>query len=247
MKICAAQTRPVRGDIEHNIISHKKLIELAVSNEAELIIFPELSITGYEPSIAKELATTKDAARFDEFQNTSDNQNIIIGIGVPTKHETGICITMVIFQPFKERITYSKKYLHKDEEPFFISGENFPCLKINETNIGLAICYELSVPEHSAIAFNSGADIYFASVAKSASGVDKASESLSGIARKYSSIVLMSNSVGPCDDFESAGTSSIWNSKGELTGQLNDIDEGILIFDTEIEEVIKQTQIKLSV
>ena len=240
MKICAAQTRPVRGDIEHNIVNHKKLIELAVSNEAELIIFPELSITGYEPSLAKELATTKDDARFDDFQNICDNQNIIIGIGVPTKHEAGVCITMVIFQPFKERITYSKKHLHKDEEPFFISGENFPYLRLNKTNIGLAICYELSVPEHSATAFNSGADIYFASVAKTATGVAKASESLSGIARKYSAIVFMSNSVGPCDDFESAGASSIWYKKGELAGQLNNTDEGLLIFDTDVEELLNK-------
>jgi predicted amidohydrolase len=49
MKICAAQTRPVRGDIQTNIDNHKKLIDLAVSNGADIIIFPELSLTGYEP------------------------------------------------------------------------------------------------------------------------------------------------------------------------------------------------------
>ncbi len=47
MKICVAQTRPVKGDIQTNIDNHKRLIDLAISNGADTIIFPELSITGY--------------------------------------------------------------------------------------------------------------------------------------------------------------------------------------------------------
>ena len=46
MKICVAQTRPVKGDIKANIEHHKKLIDLAISNGGDTIIFPELSITG---------------------------------------------------------------------------------------------------------------------------------------------------------------------------------------------------------
>jgi len=57
MKICVAQTRPVKGDIQSNIENHKKFIDLAVSGGADTIIFPELSLTGYEPELAKELAT----------------------------------------------------------------------------------------------------------------------------------------------------------------------------------------------
>ncbi len=55
---------------------------------------------------------------------------------------------MVLFQSHKARQTYSKKYLHPDEEDFFISGQSSTGLIVNKTNIALAICYELSVPEH---------------------------------------------------------------------------------------------------
>jgi predicted amidohydrolase len=47
MKICVAQTRPIKGNIQSNIVNHKKLIDLAVSNGAVIVIFPELSLTGY--------------------------------------------------------------------------------------------------------------------------------------------------------------------------------------------------------
>ena len=49
MKISVAQTKPVKGNIESNIDHHKKIIDLAVSYETDIIVFPELSITGYEP------------------------------------------------------------------------------------------------------------------------------------------------------------------------------------------------------
>jgi predicted amidohydrolase len=238
MKICAVQSKPVKGDIETNIINHKKLIDLAVADKADIIIFPELSVTGYEPTLAKELATHISDSRLDDFQNCSDAKRITIGVGMPIKNNGGISISMVLFQPHKARTVYSKKYLHADEEPYFISGQSSVGLANN--NIALAICYELSVPAHSEVAFKEGAEIYIASVAKSVAGVEKAGESLSYIAHKYSMTVLMSNSIGHCDNFDCGGKTSAWNNKGVLLGQLNDQNEGILILDTNTGAIIKK-------
>lgn len=239
MKIAVAQTRPVKGDIKTNIDHHKKMISLAISGGADMIIFPELSITGYEPELAKELASSQDDSRFDELQLTSDDNGITIGVGVPTKNREGVCISMVIFQPHKARTTYSKKYIHPDEEPYFVSGQNFGCLPGTKPIIGLAICYELSIPAHWENAHNCGAEIYIASVAKTAEGVEKAHKSLSEIAGNYAMTVLMSNCVGRCDNFESAGKTAIWNNKGNLAAQLNNTDEGLLIIDTTTQDIIE--------
>jgi predicted amidohydrolase len=241
MKICVAQTKPIKGDVQSNIDNHKKIIDLAISNRADMIIFPELSITGYEPELAEELATHQDDNRFDNFQKIADGNQVTIAIGVPTKSSEGICISMVIFQPHQPRLTYSKEYIHADEEAFFVAGKNSMGLIGNESNLAIAICYELSVPQHSLNAFKSGAKIYVASVAKSADGVEKAFESLSGIARQYSMTVLMSNCLGKCDNFESAGRSAVWNDRGSLLGQLNDTDEGIIVFDTGTGELMIRT------
>jgi len=241
MKICVAQSRPVKGDIQLNIAQHKKLIELAVANRADTIVFPELSITGYEPELAQELATHVGDSRFDDFQEISDAQQLTIGVGMPIKNGMGISIGMILFQPNQARQLYAKKYLHADEEPFFISGQSTLSLISPKNNIALAICYELSVPEHSENAHKSGAELYIASVAKTAEGVEKAVKSLSDIAKTYSMTVFMSNCVGYCDNFESAGKTAIWSNQGTLVGQLDDKQEGILIFDTNTEEVIAIT------
>ena len=240
MKISVAQTKPVKGDIESNIGHHKKIIDLAVSYEADLIVFPELSITGYEPELAKQLATVKDDHRLDEFQIISDSKKIIICVGLPTSADSAIYISMIIFQPGKPRQVYSKQYLHSDEEPYFVNGDRQVFLINGQHKIAPAICYELSVPEHSEKAFNNGATIYMVSVAKTNSGVENAIETLSNVAKKYSMIVLLSNSVGPSDNFIAAGKSSIWNNKGSLLTQLDDANEGLLIFDTDSHEIIAQ-------
>ncbi len=240
MKICAAQTRPIKGDIQHNIENHKEIIDLAISYGAETVIFPELSLTGYEPTLAKDLATNQDDSRFDEFQKISHTHQMTIGVGIPTKNKAGICISMVLFQPHKKRQTYSKKYLHADEEAFFVSGQSFSSIKMNATTVALAICYELSVPEHAEKAYQSGAEIYVASVAKSANGVEQASKRLAEIARTYSIPVLMSNCVGPSEGFASVGKTAVWNHEGMLMGQLDDSNEGFIIFDTDTQKLTEK-------
>jgi predicted amidohydrolase len=240
MKICVAQTRPIKGDIQSNIGNHKKIIDLAVLNGADTIIFPELSITGYEPELSKELATNQDDSRFEDFQMIADTKQITIGVGVPIKNHTGICISLLLFQSGKVRQTYSKKYLHPDEEEFFISGQNTIDLIGDKTKIALAICYELSVSEHSENASKSGAEFYIASVVKSVNQVDKAIERLSDIATQYSMTVLMSNCVGESGGIECGGRTSIWSNKGFLLGQLDDTNEGFLIIDTDTQELLKK-------
>lgn len=240
MKIGVAQTRPAKGDIPQNIEGHKRLIALAIDNGAHMIVFPELSITGYEPELAKDLATNQDDSRLQDFQQLSDTNNIIIGVGMPLKQDTGITISMIIFQPRQPRQTYSKQHLHEDEFPYFVSGHGQVFLKTHNNTIAPAICYELSVAEHPEYVYRHGANIYIASVAKTANGMEKANKTLAGTASKYGMTVLIANSLGPSDNFIGAGKSAIWNSSGELLAQLNDTHEGILIIDTDTLEVIER-------
>jgi len=238
MKICLAQAMAVKGDVNANLDNHKKLIERAVPHRADFIVFPELSLTGYEPALANGLATSKDDKRFDELQGLSDSNKLIIGAGMPIKTDDGIMIGMIIFQPFQPRKTYFKQYIHPDEEPYFIKGAYQSVL--NETNIALAICFEISVPAHAEQAHNNGAEIYIASVAKTVDGMNKAIDSLSATANRYSMTVLVSNCVGECEGKKAGGRSSVWNNKGMLLEQLNEKDEGLIIFDTDSQGVIKE-------
>jgi len=241
MKICAVQTRPVKGDIEKNVETHKRFIDLAIAHGADTIVFPELSITGYEPELAKELATNKDDHRLDHFQTISDREQVTIAIGMPIRSETGILIGMTIFQPGSRRQVYCKQHLHADEIPYFVPGNKQLYLSADKNKLAFSICYELSVPEHVANVYKNGANIYLSSVAKTADGVTNAIKTLSATAKQYSMLVIMSNYIGHCDHFDCGGKTSAWNEEGMLIGQLDDSNEGILIVDTVTGNVMKRS------
>ncbi len=241
MKISVAQTRPVKGDIRANIETHESMASLAISYKADAIFFPELSLTGYEPELAKVLAMTVDDTRLDNFQEISSMGKITIGLGMPMLSEAGIEIGMLIFQPTAPRQAYSKQLLHADELPYFVGGKKQVIITISNKKIAPAICYESLQIGHADSADQLGADIYVASVSKSQSGIEKAMVHYPLVSRKFSMPVLMANCVGFCDNFESAGKSAVWSKQGYLAGQLGRSNEGILVFDTETGEIIKHT------
>lgn len=240
MKIGIAQTRPIKGDISANIDKHINFIEFASTLKATSIFFPELSLTSYEPELAKDLAMTQDDYRLNGFQKISDSKEITIGLGIPIKTETGIRIGMVIFQPNKPRQTYSKQQLHSDEFQYFEEGDTQLILIVDNKKIAPAICYESLQPDHSDNAHKLEADIYLVSVAKPRNGVNKALAHYPEVAKKFSMPVLMANCIGYCDNFLSIGHSSVWTNQGQLAGQLDDQNEGIIVFDTETGEAVKQ-------
>ena len=231
MKIAVAQIQPIKGNIAVNIGKHLRWIRRAVDCRADVVFFPELSMTSYEPSLADALALNENDERLQVFQSVADKQGITIGLGLPLKVMGQIFISMGVFQPFKECLFYSKQMLHEDEEPFFSSGNQHVLLSINRESIALAICYESLLTEHAEAAFLKGATLYLASVAKPQNGIAKAYTHFPKIAKQFNSAVIMVNSIGPCDHFLSAGQSAIWDCNGTLTQSLPSDQEGMLIGD----------------
>ena len=237
MRICLAQTRSEKGEIQLNIENHLKCIERAIGLNTDLIVFPELSITNYEPELANKLATHVDDTIFNPFQELADKHQITIGIGMPTKAANGINISILIFQACKKRLVYSKQMLHSDELPYFVGGDNQVFLHIKGKKIAFGICYETLQREHFVHAKEHNADIYIASVAKPDRGTDKAYLHFPSISKEFQTPILMCNSIGYADNFLSNGLSSVWNKRGELIGQLDTMRQGLLIYDTETEMV----------
>lgn len=245
MKICISQIKSDKGKVQENILNHLRIVERAIKLNSDLIIFPELSITNYEPDLAKELSTDIGNRIFNPFQELSDNNKITIGIGMPTKSTDGINISMLIFQPNKKRVSYSKQMLHSDELPYFACGNEQIILNIKGKKIAIGICYETLQREHFLNSNNKGTDIYIASVAKPKGGIEKAYKHFPKIAREFNTPILMSNCVGYCDNFMSIGQSAVWNKNGDLVEQLDNENNGILIYDTETEFVnVEQLKIE---
>ena len=112
MKISLAQIQPEAGNFDRNLKKHLYFIRRAAENEASLIAFPELSLTGYEPGLARQSATSPDDIRFQPIQQICDDRTIWVCAGMPIKSMDAIQIGMIIFQP-----RFSRKCLHQALSP----------------------------------------------------------------------------------------------------------------------------------
>jgi predicted amidohydrolase len=222
--------RSERGDIARNTAHHLFWIEKALKNSPDLIVFPELSLSGYEPTLVKHLAMTSEDERLNVFKTLSTTHATTIAVGLPLKVRDGVQIAVVFFQPNKVPECYAKQLLHKDEEPFFVAGNRYHCLQIGHVRVAPAICYESLQPAHLSESIDLGAKVYLASVCKSEQGISKAREYFEKASKAHGIPILMVNSVGDSDDFVSAGRSAAWNPDGLLSGELNSVDEGMLFF-----------------
>ena len=230
MILAAAQTRPTRGNIETNLLDHYSLIELAVQNKAQLIAFPEMSITGYERENAKELAFKKEDSRLNHLKKLAFENNITIIAGAPIEIESKLFIGEFVISPDNSVSIYTKQFLHEGEDEFFQPSFDYnPMLEIEKQKISFAICADIDNPLHPENAKKKETDIYIASIFFSPNGIPNAYRDLQNYAEKHKMNVLMSNFSGESWGSPSAGQSAFWNSKGELVGQMNESDSGLLI------------------
>lgn len=233
MKIALAQIHSNAGDIEQNSAKHLRAIRQAAMEKADFILFPELSLIGYEPELAKGLAFEKDDAFLRMFQELSDELSIHIALGIPLKTGDKPEIALAFFSPKEAVHFYSKQILHEDEEPYFSSGKEQYIHRIALQSITPAICYESRMPEHTEAAHQMKADIYACSVAKPGRNYEAATDHYRTSAKKYGMTIAMANSIGPSDNFIACGKSAVWNNQGELVTTLGETEEELLIYSTE--------------
>lgn len=230
LKIAISQIRSYRNDTEKNIRKHIKFIELASKHNSDLILFPEMSLTGYETENANGLIFEMNDIRLNEFKLLSEKYNQIIIVGAPIRIESKMYIGSFIILPNKDIEVYVKKYLHEGEELYFESRKDFDFqIKLKGNKISCAICYDIEVDNHIRNAISNKSTLYLPSIFYSENGIDSGLKRLSFVSKTFSMPVMMSNYVGDSFGIKSGGRSSAWNENGELIISSNDKDECLLI------------------
>lgn len=236
LTIAAAQSKSERGNVSKNIESHCRLVETAHQNGVQLIIFPELSITGYEPDLAEELAFTPIDNRLTPLKELAKSKNMIIIAGAPVKLDTDLHIGSFILFPDYSSLIYTKHFLHPGEEKYFSPGNLNPVLKFNNETFSLAICADILHPLHAENAFKAGSTFYIAGVFITPTGYRTDTELLKGYAVKYSMTVLMSNYGGDSGGYQSEGRSAAFSDKGNIIAEFDGLGEGLVIIEKENNE-----------
>jgi predicted amidohydrolase len=230
MIIASAQTKPTRWNINQNLSDHYHFIELASEKGADIIIFPELSITGYEHQGVEKLVFTPTDPRLNTLRELASAKNIIIVAGAPIQLDSHLYIGSFVLKPNGAVSFYTKQFLHPGEEVFYSCSFDYnPLIELKGERISFAICADTDHPEHPQNACKVKASIYMPSIFFSPGGIPEAYSNLSSYAQKYSMSVLMSNFCGEAWGRPAGGGSAFWNNKGQLVGCLNNSDPGLLL------------------
>ena len=227
-KVAVAQIPSVKGCSDKNIESHLKAVNIAVEHQASIIIFPELSLTGYELELAADMAFETDDNRLQGFVSTAVKSDIWIVVGAPLKIGGKVYIGSLIFGPDGAVSTYAKMNLHSGEEKFFSVGKEPKILKIDNHRVALAICADTSNPLHAQMYAKEGATVYAASVLITDSGYASDTEKLQSYAVKHNMLVVTANHNKPTGGWQPIGKSAAWDKNGLLSVASEEKDAIIL-------------------
>ncbi|MBU2899328.1 carbon-nitrogen hydrolase family protein [Vibrio hepatarius] len=230
LTIALSQCPVTRGGFQSNLDHHLTHIEHSAFLGAQLIVFPELSLTGYELDIANENALKPSDRIFKDLSKASKNNDIIVIAGCPLATQSSKPqIGAVICFPCGNIEFYSKQYLHDGEEQYCLPGEKDYQFTIGEHKIALAVCADFSEPEHSKRAIKKAADVYIASALISPSGYQHDAEILSNIAFRHQIPTLLCNHISTTGGWETCGNNSIWDLNGKLIASSDNNQPGVLL------------------
>lgn len=220
MRIAAAQIEVKDKNIEFNIQQHLKACKKASEENVQLIVFPEMSLTGYLRVGADEYSFNENDARLIPLLDFASNHMIIIVAGAPVSIDNKMYIGEFIIYPDAKVQLYTKQYLHEGEDVAFISSFDYnPQLKLGDDIISFAICADVENPMHPEAAEKAGASIYIPSVFYLDSSMVSLHNKLGTYSKKHSMNILLSNFIGKSYGLNAGGQCAFWNDKGEIVNK----------------------------
>jgi len=218
LRFAAAQSASVPLDIAANVARHCDFIDAAHAAGVQLLVFPELSLSGYELAGMSACALTPDDQRLAPLRERAASTGMTIVAGAPLANPSGLpSIGAITFHPDAGSSTYRKRFVHSSEAQFAAAGAAISQLHtVGGVPVALAICADTGNPQHPHAAAISGARLYLAGSLISRNGYPKENDRLSGYAKLYDLGVLLANHATDSGGYVTAGGSAFWAAGGEL-------------------------------
>ena len=231
LTLAAAQSISIPGDVPANIERHLAFMRVAAEHGVQFLVFPELSLTGYEPSLAAGLAIAPEDARLAPLREMARELRLTAVVGMPIRmaSEPGVWIGALVLGADGSLAVYTTQHLHPGEDMAFVAGQGGALLEWGDDRIALAVCADFSHASHPRLAADAGANVYAAGVLISEGGYATDSALLQGYAAEHGLLVLMANHGGPSGGWACAGRSAIWAADGSLLAAVPGVGDALVI------------------
>lgn len=241
-RIQVAQIDPTLGNLDANLALHLAEIEMAREAGAQIIFFPELSLTGYFlKDQTAEVARGLDGAELEALREQS--QSITIGVGFVERGDDGrLYNAYALFEEGRLLHVHRKVHLVTygmfEESRDFAPGECFAVAKSKHGKIGLMICEDLWHSPSSWLYFLEGVELFVVPSAGPARGVSAKQEGigslntwnvlLTNVATLHQAWSVYINRAGCEDGVTFAGGSRVIDPFGEASASLPGLETGRL-------------------
>jgi predicted amidohydrolase len=232
--IAAAQSTSIPLDIAANVLEHQRFIEAAADLGVQWLVFPELSLTGYELTAMPGLMLHAEHALLAPLREASRRTGMAMTVGAPVDASSVLpAIGAITLRPdgqHSQHSVYRKFHLHESEKKFASPGLAAVHVQtIGATSIASAICADTNVPSHAAGAAQAGAQVYAAGVLTSEKGYAAEVPLWQSYARDHRMAVVIANHGGPSGNYVSAGKSAIWNADGRCIASATGLGDWLVM------------------
>ena len=252
MRVAIGQINATVGDIEGNYSKIVDYIDRGKS-QADIIVFPELSLTGYPPQdlLLQDSFISKAKTFLDKIISRKNGVVVIVG-SIRKEGEKMFNSAFVISD--NAELQYIDKTLLPtydvfDERRYFSESIKNKVVKVDGLGgvctLGIQICEDLWDDDYdrkvSDVLNEMGADI-FINISASPYYINKKTERIKLVSSKvsaYGKPFIYVNMVGAQDELIFDGSSFCINSDGQLIGICNSFDEDLLAIDTEKKESVE--------
>src|SRR6059058_2727375 len=244
MRLALVQINPVVGDLDGNRRLILERLAEAKANAADLILFPELAVTGYPPEDLLLRPGFVRAAEQCVEAIAREARGTTVLVGAP-HFDRDLYNACYVLSGGEVKAVYHKRFLPNygvfDEDSYFAPGRDLILLEHGKTLVGLTVCEDMWQPGPPATDLAlAGAELL---VNISASpfyvGRDREREEMFVTrARDNSCFVAFCNSVGGQDELIFDGHSVVIDDEGTVLARAPGFEEALLIVDVEPKEVI---------
>jgi NAD+ synthase (glutamine-hydrolysing) len=247
LRLALAQINTTVGDIAGNAAKVQVWLQKARDAEADLVLFPEMTLTGYPP---EDLLLKPDfiaAARRALDDLLPATAGLTVTAGLPIANHYDLFNAAAIIQDGQLLDLYHKHYLPNygvfDENRYFGAGERTPLFELGDDRLGVSICEDIwypgGPPQWQALL---GAELLLnISASPYARGKGAARERMMATrAADNVAFVAYCNLVGGQDELVFDGRSLVYGPDGGLLARGPMFDEALIVVDIDLDEVFRR-------
>jgi NAD+ synthase (glutamine-hydrolysing) len=246
VRIALSQMNSIVGDLDGNADLIAEGADRARGAGAEIVVFPELALTGYPPEdlLLKPRFLSDNLAHLAALAPRCGGITAIVGF-VDAKDD--IYNAAAVITEGRVAGVYHKRFLPNygvfDEDRYFRAGESAPVFRLGDITFGVNICEDVWYPTGPAVAqVRAGADLILnPNASPYHRGKKQFREAmLATRAADNAVIIAYTNAVGGQDELVFDGNAMVFDEQGQLIAEGPQFEEHLLVVDLDLEAVFRR-------